>query len=94
MEHPRVTRQTIAKKMTNTLHLSEDILEKAIIVTTYGSYRLCVDNFKSLSEYSDCYIRILGENDKLEIKGQDLKLLYFHEDGLCVVGKIKSVDYK
>lgn len=94
MDESAKLKDNIARRMTATLHLSEDILERAMIVTTYGTYRLCVENFKALSEYSDCYIRILGVNDKLEIKGQDLQLQYFHEDGLCVIGNIKSVDYK
>ena len=84
----------LSGKISGVLNLSEDILAKAPVVTSFGRYRVCIENYRSILEYQEEQIRIQTKTGKIRIAGKRLGIAYYREDCMCVVGEIHSIEYQ
>lgn len=84
----------ISRKLSGVMRLPEDILVKAPVVTSYGRYRVCIENYRSILEYQEEQIRIQTKTGKIRIAGKCLGIVYYREECMCVVGEIHSIEYQ
>lgn len=91
---PSMQDPVLSGKISGVLNLSEDILAKAPVVTSFGRYRVCIENYRSILEYQEEQIRIQTKTGKIRIAGKRLGIAYYREDGMCVVGEIHSIEYQ
>lgn len=87
-EEPRIA-ETISRK----LQLSEDILAEEPLLMGYGPHRLCLENYRHIIEYSDEVIRIQTKMGRIHVKGKQLVIAYFRDDGMCIMGNIDAIEY-
>lgn len=90
---PSLREPVIADSISKRLHISEDVIAKAPIVTGYGTHRFCVENYRKIIEYTQEIIRIQTKLGRIHILGNNLVIAYFREDSMCVMGDISSVEY-
>jgi sporulation protein YqfC len=83
----------IQKKLSDKLRLQEDILAKAPVVTSYGKYRVCIENYRSILAYEDNQIRIRTKTGRIQITGENLSIAYYREECMCVVGVIHTISF-
>ena len=91
---PSMQDPVLSGKISGVLNLSEDILAQAPVVTSYGRYRVCIENYRSILEYQEEQIRIQTKTGKIRIAGKRLGIAYYREDCMCVVGEIHSIEYQ
>jgi sporulation protein YqfC len=91
---PSMQDPVLSGKISGVLNLSEDILAKAPVVTSFGRYRVCIENYRSILEYQEEQIRIQTKTGKIRIAGKRLGIAYYREDCMCVVGEIHSIEYQ
>ncbi|MBO5484510.1 MAG: YabP/YqfC family sporulation protein [Lachnospiraceae bacterium] len=88
MEEPVLTR-----KLSGKLKMQEDILAKAPVLTSYGRYRLCIENYRSILEYREEQIRIQTKTGKISVQGRNLGIAYYRDECMCIIGEISSIQY-
>lgn len=90
---PSKEEPVITRKLSGRLRLSEDVLAKAPVVTSYGRYRVCVENYRSILEYQEEQIRIQTKAGKIGIQGRHLEIAYYRDDCMCIIGEIHNISY-
>lgn len=83
----------VARFLAEKLQLPEDVLSNVPIITAYGNYRFCVENYRNIIEYTDELIRIQTRTGRIHVRGKGLVIAYFRDDAMCVVGNISCVEY-
>ena len=63
-------------------------------VTVLGFEKILIENYKSILEYQEFYIRISTFIGILNINGYELNLKEMTTDDLLVTGKIESIDFE
>jgi sporulation protein YqfC len=84
----------VQKKIADKLGIQEDILGKAPVLTSFGRYRVCIENYRSILQYEENRIRIQTKQGKIQITGENLGIAYYREECMCVVGVIRSIEYQ
>lgn len=84
----------LARKISGKLRIQENILVKAPVLTSYGKYRLCIENYRSILEYREEQIRIQTKLGKISIQGQHLVIAYYRDECMCIVGEISCIQYE
>ncbi len=84
----------LTRKISGKFKIQEDILVKAPILTSYGKYRLCIENYRSIIEYKEEQIRIQTKLGKISVKGKHLVIAYYRDECMCIVGEIDHIQYE
>lgn len=84
----------LAQKISGKLRIQENILVKAPVITSYGKYRLCIENYRSILEYREEQIRIQTKLGKITVQGQHLVIAYYRDECMCIVGEISCIQYE
>ena len=90
---PTGTEPRIAEIISRKLQLTEDMIANAPLLMGYGPHRLCLENYHHIIEYSDQLIRIQTKTGRIHIKGEQLIIAYFRDDGMCIMGNIAAIEY-
>lgn len=80
--------------MIETLELPKDLMYGASIVTILGRKEVLIENYKGILEYTEDYIRIQTKSARLTVYGKRLKIEYYTNEDMKVVGFIKSVEFE
>ena len=81
-------------RMNNILELPEEVISNKPKVTIVGFEELLIENYKSILEYDDFYIKINTHIGVININGFNLKLKEMTSEDIMVLGKIDSVDFE
>ena len=90
---PEVREPIISRRLSDKFDIPEDIIAKAPVILGYGNHRLCIENYRSIIEYTDELIKVQTKQQKIYIRGNKLVIAYFREDEMCVLGNIDSIEY-
>ncbi len=91
---PSLQEPVLSRKLSDTLRLQEDILARAPVLTSFGSHRVCIENYRSILEYQEEQIRIQTKIGKIQILGKRLGIAYYRNECMCVVGDIHTIEYQ
>lgn len=87
------------KKEKRKLSRINEILEIPVEVTTtepkitiLGFKQVLIENYKSILEYEEFYVKINTYMGAININGFNLKLKEMTDDDIMVLGKIDSID--
>ena len=83
----------IRERVADRIHLSQDILAGAMIVTTTGMHQVMIENYKGILEYTGDSIRVQGKQGRISILGSNLVIQYYTDDEMVVTGQIDEVKY-
>lgn len=81
-------------KLTELLELPKEIVSNHPKVTIVGFEEILIENYKSILEYEDFYIKINTYIGAININGFNLRLKEMTEDDIMVLGKIDSLDFE
>ncbi len=81
-------------RINNILELPEEVISNKPKVTIVGFEELLIENYKSILEYDDFYIKINTHIGVININGFNLKLKEMTSEDIMVLGKIDSVDFE
>ena len=87
-------RMNYLEQLSNHLHLPQDILAGAPIVTATGRNEICLENYKGIIEYNGNLIKVQTKACKICIEGKQLNILYFTEDEMRITGFIHAIYYQ
>lgn len=76
------------------LELPKEVVSNEPKVTIVGFEELLIENYKSILEYEDFYIKINTYIGAININGFNLRLKEMTGDDIMVLGKIDSMDFE
>lgn len=91
----RKQRKKVAQnKINNLLEIPQEVSNNIPKVTITGFEQILIENYKTILEYQDFYIRLSTEIGILNINGLRLDLKEMTSDDLLITGKIDSIDFE
>ena len=91
----RKQRKKVAQnKINNLLEIPQEVSSNIPKVTITGFEQILIENYKTILEYQDFYIRLSTEIGILNINGFGLDLKEMTSDDLLVTGKIEGIDFE
>ena len=91
----RKQRKKVAQdKINNLLEIPQEVSSNIPKVTITGFEQILIENYKTILEYQDFYIRLSTEIGILNINGFGLDLKEMTSDDLLITGKIDSIDFE
>lgn len=81
------------EQLSDTIHLPDDILAGAPILTVIGQRELYLENYKSIIEYTGDEIRIQTKTGRIHIEGKALNINYYTQDAMKITGSIYRISY-
>lgn len=76
------------------LELPKEVVSDIPKITVVGFEEVLIENYKSILEYEDYYIKINTHIGAVNINGFNLRLKEMTGDDIMVFGKIDSIDFE
>lgn len=83
----------LGDKIYKMMDLPKEVMLDLPFVTVMGNEKIRIENYKTILEYTEEYIRVDTKSGILLIQGKKLSIKNIKEDDILITGKIKSVDY-
>ena len=80
------------KKIDRILEIPEEVYSNVPKITLTGFDEMIIENFKSILEYEEYYIRISTYIGIININGYNINLKNMTNDDIKITGKIESFD--
>ena len=81
-------------KFNKLLEMPKEIYSNEPKITVTGFNELLIENYKSVLEYEEFYVRINTYIGTININGFNLVLNEMSEDDLLITGKIDGIDFE
>ena len=81
-------------KFSRLLELPTEVASGTSKITIQGSSQMLIENYQSVLEYQDIYIRIKTYFGIINISGFNLKLNDMTSDDVKIEGEIDSIDFE
>ena len=78
--------------LAKSLQLPEDLRKGEVLVCLKGRSRLTVENFKGLSCYTPCEIKLITKEGILRVSGRNLKILWYTREEMEISGFVCKMD--
>ncbi len=76
------------------LELPKEVVSDIPKITVVGFEEVLIENYKSILEYEDYYIKINTHIGAVNINGFNLRLKEMTGDDIMVFGKMDSIDFE
>lgn len=87
-------RKNRMNRFNSLLELPEEVVSNKPKLTIIGFEELLIENYKSILEYEDFYIKINTHIGAININGFNLRLKEMTGDDIMVLGKIETLDFE
>ncbi len=84
----------ISAKVNEILDIPQEISTNIPKITILGFEKMLIENYKSILEYQEFYIRISTYIGIININGYELNLNEMTTDDLLITGKIDGIDFE
>ena len=81
-------------RINDILELPSEVTSNKPKITIVGFEEMLIENYKSILEYEEFYIKINTYIGAININGFNLQLEEMNTDDLLVTGKIDSIDFE
>ena len=81
-------------KVNKILELPQEIVSNEPKITILGFNEMLIENYKSILEYEEFFVKINTYIGAININGFNLKLKEMTKDDIMVLGTIDSVDFE
>ena len=82
----------VIDRINGALEMPKEIYTKEPKIVTIGFKEFLIENYKSILEYDDCFVKLETYIGFLNIHGTNIKLDKMTEDNIKIIGKIESID--
>lgn len=77
--------------LVETMDIPRDLAYREPLVTVTGNTRLCIENYKSILEYTPTKLLLATGPGKLKIHGSGLKIVSYTNDEMRISGHIAEI---
>ena len=81
-------------KITRALEIPREVSSNIPKITILGFDEMLVENYKSIIEYDEIFIRVATHIGIVDISGVNLKLNQMTDDAISVSGQIDEIEFE
>lgn len=85
-------KRKLSERIDSILEIPKEVYTNTPKLTIVGFEEMVIENYKSILEYEDYYVRINTHIGILNINGYNLKLEKMTNDHIRITGNIESID--
>lgn len=85
---------SIKEKFVHICRIPKEVALGHSLVSMIGNTELIVENYRGILEFDDQLIRILGKKEQIKIYGKHLKIEYYTNEEMKVIGIIRGIEYQ
>ncbi len=87
-------RKVRSSRLNEILEMPKEIVSNEPKITIVGFEQMLIENYKSILEYEEFYIKINTHIGAININGFNLRLKEMTGEDIMVLGKIDSLDFE
>lgn len=80
--------------LSNSLKFPEEVVRNLPIINITGDRSIFIENFKSIVDYHEDYIRIKAKNMFLSLSGCKLTIEYYNQEEIKILGNITKIEFE
>lgn len=80
--------------LSRSLHLPEDVVKKSSIINILGNHSILIENFKSIMDYKEDFVKIKAKNRIISIHGERLTIEYYNREEIKINGRMNSIFFE
>ncbi|MEF9941388.1 MAG: YabP/YqfC family sporulation protein [Lachnospiraceae bacterium] len=90
----KIGKDSLRHRITEATNMPKDVICGVPIVTITGQEEICVENYRGIIEYTELLIRIKTKIGQIKINGKEMKIEYYTNDEMKIIGRILSIEYQ
>lgn len=80
--------------LSRSLHLPEDVVKHSSIINILGNHSILIENFKSIMDYKEDFVKIKAKNRIISIHGERLTIEYYNREEIKINGRMNSIFFE
>ena len=85
--------KNLKSRITDASGLPKDVVLGISVLNILGQNEAYIENYRGILEYTDKLIRIQTKLGRIHINGRGLKIEYYMNDEMKIMGHITSVEF-
>ena len=81
----------LKESMVSSLEIPQDLAYSEPQLTVVGQREICVENYRSILEYTPCRLQLLTKRGRLAVEGEALQILYYRGEEMKIGGRIRRI---
>ena len=86
-------REQIRERLASAASMPKDVVMGASVATVLGDFEVCIENYRGITEYTECLVRVQTKGGQLKLTGRRLQIEYYTNDEMKITGKIKTLEF-
>lgn len=86
-------REQIRERLASAASMPKDVVMKAAVLTALGNFEVCIENYRGITEYTECLVRVQTKGGQIRLTGKRLKVEYYTNDEMKITGKIECIEF-
>ena len=81
-------------KLDQILEIPKEVYSEETRLSCLGFHELLIENYKSILDYQEIYIRVYTYTGILGVVGRNLEMTQMTEDDLKITGEIEKIEFE
>lgn len=86
-------REQFGKRLAAAAGMPMDVVAGASVVTVTGSSAVRIENYRGITEYTECLVRVRTRNGQIRLSGDHLCVEYYMNDEMKITGDICRLEF-
>lgn len=86
-------REKIRDSLISAAGMPKDVLRGASVLTVLGSFEICIENFRGITEYTEELVRIRTKEGQIRITGKKMTVEYYTDTEMKITGEIHAIEF-
>ena len=86
-------RGQIGERLASAASMPKDVVMKAAVVTVLGDFEVCIENYRGITEYTDCLVRVQTKGGQIRLTREKLQVENYTHDEIKITGKILTLEF-
>lgn len=86
-------KEQLRERLASAASMPKDVVMKAAVITVLGNFEVSVENYRGITEYTDCLVRIQTKNGQIRLSGKHLQVEYYTNDEMKIIGRIDCIEF-
>nr|WP_294494947.1 YabP/YqfC family sporulation protein [uncultured Mediterraneibacter sp.] len=86
-------REQLRERLASAASMPKDVTLKAAVVTALGNFEVCIENYRGITEYTECLVRVQTKGGQIRLTGKKLQVEYYTNDEMKITGRIEMIQF-
>lgn len=84
---------SLKQRIVNVCRIPKEVVLGYSLVSIIGNTEVVIENYRGILEYDNEVIRVLGKIGQIKIYGKHLRIEYYTNEEMKVIGTIDGIEY-